>query len=512
MALPRRLQSPHAWIAALALVLALLLPGARGIWDPDEGRYTNVAMHMVDSGNWLEPHRSDEVGHWTKPPLTYWAIAASVEAFGRNPWAARLPSALSYLLCAWLAWRMARRLAAPEAGTGADDAALLAPLAFATMLLPFGAAQYVSTDGLLAACESLTMWGFVEARFGDPARARRWLALMWAGFGLAFLCKGPPGLLPLLAVFAFDLLAPATAHDGARQPRALQWWALLLFAAVALPWYVAVVARNPGLLQHLVGAEVVDRVASDDFDRHGEWYGWLWVYAPTLLVGTLPWTPALWRWLRGLPARVRAWRTPGGRAADRAGLLLALWIALPLLVFCVSRSRMPLYLLPLFVPLALLAAMQRLAEGRGLPRRRWLLAWAALLLALEFATALWPTHKDGKAWQRAIAARVPGPVTQVDIVDDMARYALHLQMGVDVEKLSLLPQREADFGPQYDADVAAELGDRYDPRAIWFTKQPHFPAVQARLHQLGYDAVPQGTPYQGRTLFRVRRHLADSPR
>jgi hypothetical protein len=127
-----------------------------------------------------------------------------------------------------------------------------------------------------------------------------------------------------------------------------------------------------------------------------------------------------------------------------------------------------------------------------------------LLLALEFATALWPTHKDGKAWQQAIAERAPGPVTQVEIVDDMARYSLHLQMGVDVEKLSLLPLEEPRYGPSYDEDVADELRDDYDPHAIWFTKQPHFPVVQARLHALGYEAVPQGAPYQGRTLFRVR--------
>jgi 4-amino-4-deoxy-L-arabinose transferase-like glycosyltransferase len=501
----RRPVSP-AWIATLALVLALLLPGLRGIWDPDEGRYTNVAMHMVDSGNWLEPHRSTEVGHWTKPPLTYWAIAASLEVFGRNPWAARLPSMLSYLLCAWLAWRMARRLAPTPAGAAGDgDGALQAPLLFATMMLPFGAAQLITTDYLLAACEALAMWGFVEARFGEPSRARRWLALTWAGFGLAFLCKGPPGLLPLLAVFAFDLLTPAVAADGTRRPRALQWWALPLFALVALPWYLAVVLRNPGLLQYFVGAEVVDRVASDDFNRHGEWYGWLEVYLPTLVIGTLPWTPALWRWLRAMPARIRGWRTPPGRAADRAGLLLALWIALPLLVFCVARSRLPLYILPLFVPLALVATRERLAAGQRLPRRRWLLAWGALLLALEFATALWPTHKDGKAWQHAIAERAPGPVTQVCIVDDMARYSLYLQMGVDVERLSLLPRVEPRFGPSYDEDVADELGDDYDPHAIWFTKQPHFPAVQARLRELGYEAIPQGTPYQGRTIFRVRR-------
>ena len=69
------LRSPNVWIAALALRWRLLFLGSRGIWDPDEGRYTNVALHMLDSGDWIDPHRSDEVNHWTKPPLTYWAIA-----------------------------------------------------------------------------------------------------------------------------------------------------------------------------------------------------------------------------------------------------------------------------------------------------------------------------------------------------------------------------------------------------------------------------------------------------
>ena len=493
----RALRSPGTWIAALALVLALLLPGLRGIWDPDEGRYTNVAMHMLDSGDWLVPHRSEEVAHWTKPPLTYWAIAASVEVFGRNPWAARLPAALSYLLCAWLCFRMARRLA-----PGSER---LAALVFATMLLPFGAAQLITTDFLLAACEALALWGFVEARFGNGRHARRWLALMWAGFGLAFLAKGPPGLLPLLAVFVFDALTPADGVGGQRRARALQWWGPLLFVAVALPWYLAVVMRTPGLLDYFLGAEVVGRIASDDFKRHGQWYGWLTIYAPTLLLGTLPWTPALWRWARTLPAQASIWRTRAGRDIDRAGLLLASWVLLALLVFCVSRSRLPLYILPLFVPLALLVARQWLGEGRGLPRWRWILAWAGLLLALEAAAALWPTHKDGAAWQHAIAERTEGPVSQVLIVEDMARYSLYLQMGVDVEKLSLQPLHESPFGPEYDEDVADELGDDYDPHAIWFTKQAQFPAAQARLSELGYTAIPQGSPYQGRTLFRVVR-------
>ena len=105
---------------------------------------------MLESGNWIEPYRSQEVGHWTKPPLTYWAIASSVAAFGHNAWAARLPAALSYLLCVWLAWRIARRLAPG----GEHQAALV----YATMLFPIGAAHMITTDYVLAACETLAMW------------------------------------------------------------------------------------------------------------------------------------------------------------------------------------------------------------------------------------------------------------------------------------------------------------------------------------------------------------------
>jgi 4-amino-4-deoxy-L-arabinose transferase-like glycosyltransferase len=489
----RLLQSPAVRIALLALTLGLLFLGQRGIWDPDEGRYSNVALHMLDSGNWIEPHRSVEIAHWTKPPLTYWAIAGSVALFGHNAWAARLPAALSYLLCVWLAWKIARRLA-----PGSEQQAALL---YATMLFPIGAAQFISTDYVLAACETLAMWGFVEARFGAPARPQRWLLLMWAGFALAFLDKGPPGMLPLLAVMAYDLSLP-----GAQRPRALQWQGLLLFLLIASPWYLAVTARNPGLLDYFLGKELVGRVASDTFARHGEWYGWIAVYAPTLLLGTLPWTPALLRWARGLPARVRHWCSGDGRSSDRAGLLLALWLLLPLLVFCVSRSRLPLYILPLFVPLAVLAARQRCREGRPLPRWRWLLAWMFGAFALQLAAARWPTHKDASAWTHAIHERVPGPISQVDFVDDMARYGLHLHLGVDVEKLSLAPITVAPrFNPEYDESVADEIADDFDPDSLWITKRERWPAVRRELSTLGIDAIAQGTPYQDRVLFRVRR-------
>lgn len=484
----------HAWIALFALALSLAFLGMRGIWDPDEGRYTNVALNMLDSGDWLEPRRNEDVGHWTKPPLTYWAIASSVAVFGHNPWAARLPSALAYLLCVFLAGRIARRLA-----PGSEDAAALA---FATMLLPFGASQLITTDFVLTACETLAMWGFVEARFGPPRSGARWMLLMWVGLALAFLAKGPPALLPLPVMLAYDRLVPhASGH------RVFGWAGVLSFALLALPWFVAVILDNPGLFHYFIGDEVVNRVTTDEFGRHGQWYGWLAVYAPTLVIGTLPWTPTLWRWLRALPSKVRAWRTRDARLAERAWLLPALWIALPLLVFCLSRSRMPLYILPLFVPLAVVVAMQRQREGRALPRAPWLLGWGALLLGLALASAYWPTHKDARAWAQVLRERTGGAVHEVVFVEDMARYGLHLHLGTEIEKISLapLPPRTGYAAPDYDEDLRTELAESAgEPDAVWITKRALWPAVDARIRAYGHRTEVLGGDYRDRVIFRVR--------
>ena len=80
------------------LVYCLAFQGVRPLWEPDEGRYTAVAMEMLRQGDWLKPQLHREQPHWTKPPLTYWVIAASVSFLGRNEFAARLVSSLSFFL------------------------------------------------------------------------------------------------------------------------------------------------------------------------------------------------------------------------------------------------------------------------------------------------------------------------------------------------------------------------------------------------------------------------------
>lgn len=485
--------SPAVLTALLAVVLAFAFLGTRGIWDPDEGRYTNVALNMVDSGDWLIPQRSYEVQHWTKPPLTYWAIASSVAVLGSNTFAARLPSAFAHLLCVLLAGLIGRRLV--------NGGGPRASLAYAAMLFPFGASQMITTDYLLTAMEALALWGFVEARFGGT-RPRAWLVLMWAAFGLAFLTKGPPGLLPLLPLLLFDLLT-----RGERRPTLFQPLGLLVFVAIAAPWYIAVTQRTPGLMGYFLGSEVVARVATDEFRRHGQWWGWFAIYAPTLVIGTLPWSRTLLRWMRGLPAQVRTWRDDrAARVADARWLLPTLWLLVPLAVFCIARSRLPLYILPLFVPVALLVAQQHLRDGCAWPGRMAIGAWLVVMFGLQVAAAHYPSHKDAREWAKQIRARTHDPIEEIIFVEDMVRYGLHVHLGpkVQVEKLSLHPTPDTHFNPEYDGAVSEELHENEGPR-LWVCKVEDYPRVSEYLRSQGYPPRLLGTPYLGRVFFRAEK-------
>lgn len=465
----------------LVILLAFAFLGTRAIWDPDEGRYTNVALNMLESGDWVHPMRNEHVGHWTKPPLTYWAIGASAGVFGYNAWAARIPNGLAFLFCAWMVWFIARRVVPGDENKAA--------LIYATMLLPFGAAQLVTTDFLLAAALSGAMAAWIESRHVEAPRSRRWVMLMWLGFGLGFLTKGPPALLPLLVVVACSIWVPARRANSA-----FHWSGLLVFVAVAAPWFLVVISDTPGLLDYFLHKEVVERVASDDFARHGEWYGWLQIYVPTLIVGSLPWTWLLWRWLRTLPDSMRAWRQSETRLQDAHGVILFLWIVLPLIVFCISRSRMPLYILPLFTPLALIVARQMRIEGRAFPQATLLAAWVVIVLGVRLASAYWPTHKNAEAWAEAIHTRVPQPVDQLVFVEDMARYGIHLHLGVHVDKISLEPLTEKSFGPEYDSDLDTELARGDDDTTVYITKQSFWPKVREAIEARDRQIIIYGSP------------------
>ena len=338
----------------LALVVGVAFLGTRGLTETSETRYAECAREMLVTGNWLEPQLEFQP-HWTKPPMAYWCMAAGMKVFGANAWGARLPGVLALLVATWGVVAMGRRLWGGRAG-------LAAGIAFALGFPLFGA-YVVTTDIYLTAAETLAGMGFVfSALEPDAAKKRRWACAMWAAWGLAFLIKGPPGLLPLLAMIPWNLLQPRERRVPLAHPLGLA-----CFAAVAMPWYLLMLHRHPNLLEYYVGTEIVGRV-STDLGHNRAWYKAIEIYGPALLgsCGAFGVWAAWVAFARGGWARGERWRELW-RARD-GRLLLVGWVVLPMVVFCLSRSKLHLYILPLVAPLALIA-------GRLLANR---VSWRAL--------------------------------------------------------------------------------------------------------------------------------------
>jgi 4-amino-4-deoxy-L-arabinose transferase-like glycosyltransferase len=414
-----------ALLLVLLLALAFVLPfqGTRHLWGPDEGRYSAVAVEMFDSGNWLLPHRHPDHPHLSKPPLTYWAMASSMAVFGQNTWALRLPSALAFVLTIGCVFTIGKRLQPERPWWPA--------LVVASTAMTFLAANTVSTDPLLSAFETLGMTGVILAWRGETDRiARRGAWITGLGFGLAFLTKGPPGLIPLIPTLWFFW-----RNRSEFRASPFTWITLAIWAPIALSWFITVILIYPDLhlLRYFLGYETYGRIFTDEQDRHPQWYGWFVAYGPVAAAGTLPWTLVVawdaWR-RRGLS------QTPASHDERMVSRFLLLWLFVSLAVFCVARSRLILYVLPLLVPFALWAAQRTRHLVLTRTGKILLALWLVFLVGAKGYAGHAGFAKDASALSDSIRAQVHEPIREVVFVDETALYGVRVYLGLPVLRVN----------------------------------------------------------------------------
>ena len=189
----------HRLLLCAIVAVLLYLPGLgrAALWEPDEGRYAEIAREMVVSGDYITP-RNDWVRYFEKPPFQYWATAASIKLLGQSEFAVRLPAALAS------AGEVVVTEALGEVMFGAE-VGLLGALALALSPLFFGYARFATPDPALAFFVTAGLAAFYMAtRAPDFGRGsgRVWFILSATLLALGTLVKGPIALL--LAGFGFD--------------------------------------------------------------------------------------------------------------------------------------------------------------------------------------------------------------------------------------------------------------------------------------------------------------------
>lgn len=368
-------------VALIVLAGGAFLAGSwnQELWSSREGRVASCAQAMLDTGDWLEPNLGDEF-RAKKPPLAYWLAALAGMGFGKvTALAAKLPSVLAALGTVLLVFALGLKIFRSR------RAAFFSALALATTVLFWDEAHTASADMPMTFFITLAVFGFwrvlEEGKAGQLDRALPWLAL-----GLGFLTKGPVALaVPLAAVLGYLAFGRRWREMARLRPSLL---GLFLFLLLALPWYVAIVARHGDALGVWM-RESFGRMSPTN-RSHSEPNPFYY------LMGNF-WSAAA-PWVALLPALIIATVKKRKEGGLPRGLLLAFaWGGLGLALFSISFSKRTYYLLPVMPGFALAVGWllaefveDRLPRAAELAVRVPLGLLGALLALAPFAIALGP--------------------------------------------------------------------------------------------------------------------------
>jgi len=321
-------------LLAAFIIVWLYVLGVRTLVPPDEGRYAEMAREMFATGDWITT-RLNGIKYFEKPPLQTWMNAASFAVFGLGEWQARLWTGLCGLGGVVLTGYAGNRVFGARAG-------FYAALALGSSLFWVASGQIDSLDMSLSGMMTIVLCAVVLAqRDGAADSARRnWMLVCWAGMALAVLAKGLIGLVLPGAVL---VLYSALSGDIAIWKRLHLGKGLLLFFAVATPWFVLVAQRNPEQPYFFFVHEHWERFFLKTHHREGAWYYFFVMLVP----GIVPWLGVLPQALWSAVRRER-------NAVFQPRLMLLIWAVFIFFFFSYSSSKLPGYILPIFPALALL--------------------------------------------------------------------------------------------------------------------------------------------------------------
>ena len=313
----------------LLLIGSLLLFGAgigmRSLWNPNEPVYAEGAREMLQRGDYLLPYVNGVI-YSDKPIFYFWAmLAGCLFTGGMSEAGLRIPSLVAGALSVLLVYRLGRRIFGIRAG-------FLGAACLATTVMFWWHSQYIQMDQLLSLLMLAALAAFFEGK--ETVSPRR--PLLWAAsgacMGLAFLTKGPVGLVIPAAVMGLYLLLVGDYRWLFRREVA---WMGAMFLLFAVPWFAYLgLTGHRGVLEDFFIRHNFER-ATDPFNHRQPF----WYYGPRLLSDLFPWSLFL-------PAALCF--APRHEMERRGRLFLWLWLGVILVAFSSVGSKRGVYLLPLY--------------------------------------------------------------------------------------------------------------------------------------------------------------------
>jgi 4-amino-4-deoxy-L-arabinose transferase-like glycosyltransferase len=321
--------------------LLLLLPILPKVstFHSDETFYTDAAIQMLKTGDYISPYYPNGSLRSNKPILTYWIIVIGYKLFGMNYFGSRIGFLIAGCLVIVITYKTSLTLFQHRM-----DALLSVILLIANILL-FEISLRSTPDILQCLFSSISLYGFINLIFGRSRLTRHYL-MAYFGAALSIETKGFLGIFPVLYAFLFCLLYKSS---GVKLRDLIHLRIMTGALVVAALWYGALYMKHgETAFQGFINDQVGSRFTGSKFYILYN----LRDYLLALMKHFLPWTIFLLAGiLRGKKSIADFLQKHKGKVIFSCG-----WYLLLLLVFINGNMQRNRYLLPAYPLLAVLFA------------------------------------------------------------------------------------------------------------------------------------------------------------
>jgi 4-amino-4-deoxy-L-arabinose transferase-like glycosyltransferase len=397
-------QNRMIWLFFALVIIAVYFfaLGSFPLIGPDEPRYAQIAREMFERGDWLTPTLGG-FRWFEKPVLLYWLQIVFYKLFGVSELAARAGSAIFGLLTIFSLWILGRFFNAETQRRGEKETtktedqkpktdfanwlALIAASSAGLLVFSRGASfDIILTFPITASLVSFFIW---ENRKSQIANLK-FLIAFHLFIGIALLAKGLVGIVFPYGIVAFYYLLSWKFPNKTFIFSLI--WGTLLSLLVASAWYLPMYrAHGWTFIDEFFIQHHFARYTSNKYQHPQPFYFFFWV----LPLMTLPWLPfflaSIWDFIKKIFQRGDAQTQRKDFLLFSSSPLLLFsfsWLAVPLVFFSFSGSKLPGYILPALPAALILTAEYVFRFVQKSEKRKIILQISAFFTFAVFALLL----------------------------------------------------------------------------------------------------------------------------
>lgn len=310
-------------VVSISFLLLTFSLGKWGLMETSEARYAEISREMIENDDYLHPKLLG-IYHYHKPPLTYQITTLGYKIFGVNEFGARFFLQIAILIQMLLIYQITLLLFKSK------EMALASALIYFSLPIVLISSRNLTTDVYLNTFILGAIYSWLSWKLGKHKIL--FLYLFYICLGISFEIKGPVSLIfPLVFILVYKL----TFKDSFKITYN-HIIGILLFLGIATAWYIFVFIENEKLWDYFIKEQLVNRIASKSYNRAKPF----WFYLLTIPAIGLPWIFILIHYLKSVSKSINK--------SKSIEFILYLTITILIVVFSIFKTKLILYVLPLF--------------------------------------------------------------------------------------------------------------------------------------------------------------------